>query len=87
MAGMQGVSARAIARCAGLYVIPGKQEGAVLEDGPVLEIGAGASEHAIATAGYRRLLRLLNITDEKVVARVVERGGFTYTGPPLRSCR
>jgi hypothetical protein len=85
--GMLGVSARAIARSAGLTLIDSPHDGAVLEDGPVLEVGRGASENAIATVGYRRLLRLDGHTDERLVARVVRSGGFEYTGPPLRSCR
>ena len=68
-------------------MIPSEVVGVVLEDGPVLEVGVGANDNAIATVGVRRILRLAHITDETMVERVVRGGGFEYAGPPIRSCR
>jgi hypothetical protein len=44
----------------------------------VLEIGQCASEHEIASVGYRRLLAMIGVCDEELVRDLVERSGFRY---------
>ena len=74
----RGVSARAIARRAGLLVVRVPDRGVVRQDGPVLEIGLCASDHEIASVGYRRMLALVGILDEQLVRMLVERSGHGY---------
>lgn len=74
----RGITARAIARSAGLTVVRVPDLGTVRQDGPVLEIGLGASDHEIASVGYRRLLAMIGVRDERRVRRYVERSGYRY---------
>ena len=74
----RGVSARAIARSAGLTVVRIPDRGVVREDGPVLEIGLCASDHEIASVGYRRMLAMIGVRDEELVRVFVERSGYGY---------
>lgn len=74
----RGVSARAIARSAGLTVVRVADWGVVRQDGPVLEIGTGASDHAIATVGCRRMLAMIGVRDESMVCHFVEQSGYLY---------
>ena len=74
----RGVSAPAIARCAGLTIVRVADRGVVRQDGPVLEIGTGASDDAVATVGCRRLLAMIGVRDEELVQRLVEGSGYGY---------
>lgn len=74
----RGVSARALARSAGLTVISVKECGIVRQDGPVLEIGLGASDGAVATVACRRLLACAGMRDELMVLHLVEQHGYDY---------
>lgn len=75
---LRGVSARAIARSAGLTVVRVPDWGVVRQDGPVLEIGLCASDDEIASVAYRRMLAMVGIRDEDVVRGLVERSGYCY---------
>lgn len=74
----RGVSARALARSAGLTVVSVQEHGIVRQDGPVLEIGVGASDGAVATVACRRQLACLGMRDERLVMRLVESHGYEY---------
>jgi len=74
----RGMSARAIAKSAGLTVVRVPDWGVVRQDGPVLEIGLCASDDEIASVAYRRLLAMVGVRDEDVVRGLVERSGYAY---------
>lgn len=77
--GQRGLSARAIARRAGLTLVRVAEWGVVRQVGPVLETGVDACDDAIATVGCRRMLRLAGVGgDEQDVKRLVERYGYAY---------
>lgn len=75
---IRGVSARAIAKGAGLFIVRVADRAELRQDGPVLYVGADADEHTIATLGCRRMLTSIGVADERVVRLIVENCGYCY---------
>lgn len=75
-------SSHAIARQAGLTLVPVRQRGAVREQGLWLYLGPGACDDTIVTVSCRRMVLREHLTvDEARVREKVRSFGYRYVSP------